>query len=1131
MSARQAEAMAERPAQRSDRSAALGDHASRNVFMQRQGSGTPALGQHLPDTISSGGSSLAPDMRGDMEQRFGRDFSSVRIHDDAHAHDSARAANAAAYTVGDHVVFGAGRYQPNTPAGQHLLAHELAHTVQQAGLQRRGLDGIQSGDDAGLEAEAERAAGAAVRNQPVPSLTTLAKPRLSRAPDGVSSEAGAGPTAPAEDAPNPALLAKLSSIPNVTSVTEGSGSKSGKQVSVTLSTFASDKPKGPASSTNSVLTKRGAEKSLVYVAPVTALKTSKLVKETDADTKFYTGAWLSKYGFSSLQQLSGKLKAYRQTDDGKKEVTGDHIDKIAKVFGDGRLTGTGKYETDANVDHIVEKQVQGQSIADNMQLLNAAENQSAGSSLNNKIVATANEILAALADSKIAAIRVRFDNIVYPSGGASDGITRIEELLKGGTALKGTLSAAAMAGTKTQLLSGGSSATIHIGKGKTDIANNGSNDLASALIPTLTLQTYNRPGAAPAKSETVEASVNPARLSAIIPSPGQKIIINATEANAPAAPAAAGSDATAAAPAEAGGALPARRLSFPDKSDFKFVFPYLSPGRFTKFGIDEKGGLTAIGSITPSIKFLKEIGVKLEGNEFSLLADLGPENFKPPFEGLRVTEAALKMKLAPEFRPSGNFGFEVGPKGKPYVLGKVAAGVEGGAFVANGDLEGQNIPGVSDAKGKVRYSSIDGWYGQVTASTSKIPRVKQAQVTFGFSSTASGTKFFADGGISFDIGNGRDLRIEAKYNGSALVYSGKLEWEKPIKLVDKVTLGFTYDGTTLVGTGKVPVTYSRAGASFTGDLTVTYLKKGDEDGRISGGGKLSVKTAKVDGHLIINVNEKGAIWGEGSVAYQINDKIKPTVGVKLSPDGKITLMGKIELTKPIVLFPAKGGERDLIKVNIDFIIPGPFPGLADPMVHLGAGVRFSYGIGPGQIVNTVIEGSFDPFEDGKNAQLKFTSTFEVPAHVGLTGILEAGLGIAVLGGIGAKVHGGLRLEPGFQLKLATAIPIVAQYANGDFEFEGRVEMTGGLTLGLAIKFYAHVEAFAGAASKDFDWAIKNYSYDAAQQMKLTLAKLGYSTKTGVKWPELSDITIEPKSIDPIAMIKKTAQSAKAALGG
>lgn len=66
-----------------------------------------------------------------MESRFGYDFSTVRVHTGARAADSAQAVQARAYTVGRDVVFGAGEYQPATTAGQRLLAHELAHVVQQ----------------------------------------------------------------------------------------------------------------------------------------------------------------------------------------------------------------------------------------------------------------------------------------------------------------------------------------------------------------------------------------------------------------------------------------------------------------------------------------------------------------------------------------------------------------------------------------------------------------------------------------------------------------------------------------------------------------------------------------------------------------------------------------------------------------------------------------------------------------------------------------------------------------------------------------------------------------------------------------------------------------------------------------
>ncbi|MEP7219674.1 MAG: DUF4157 domain-containing protein, partial [Bacteroidota bacterium] len=83
------------------------------------------------DVVGSSGSPLDADVRQYMEPRFAHDFSGVRVHTDAHAAESADAVNALAYTVGDRVVFGANRYRPGTMEGKRLLAHELAHVVQQ----------------------------------------------------------------------------------------------------------------------------------------------------------------------------------------------------------------------------------------------------------------------------------------------------------------------------------------------------------------------------------------------------------------------------------------------------------------------------------------------------------------------------------------------------------------------------------------------------------------------------------------------------------------------------------------------------------------------------------------------------------------------------------------------------------------------------------------------------------------------------------------------------------------------------------------------------------------------------------------------------------------------------------------
>lgn len=65
--------------------------------------------------------------------RFGTDFSHVRIHAGRQAAESAGSINARAYTLGSNIVFGAGQYQPETSQGKRLIAHELAHTVQQGG--------------------------------------------------------------------------------------------------------------------------------------------------------------------------------------------------------------------------------------------------------------------------------------------------------------------------------------------------------------------------------------------------------------------------------------------------------------------------------------------------------------------------------------------------------------------------------------------------------------------------------------------------------------------------------------------------------------------------------------------------------------------------------------------------------------------------------------------------------------------------------------------------------------------------------------------------------------------------------------------------------------------------------------
>jgi len=124
-----------------------GKEEKKGVMRAESGAG-PAPVEAPPvvhEVIGGAGSPLDSDARSFMEPRFGHDFGSVRVHTDARAAESARAVNARAYTVGSHVVFGAGEYDPSGSGGRHLLAHELTHVVQQGAS--HGVQRQLAGDD------------------------------------------------------------------------------------------------------------------------------------------------------------------------------------------------------------------------------------------------------------------------------------------------------------------------------------------------------------------------------------------------------------------------------------------------------------------------------------------------------------------------------------------------------------------------------------------------------------------------------------------------------------------------------------------------------------------------------------------------------------------------------------------------------------------------------------------------------------------------------------------------------------------------------------------------------------------------------------------------------------------------
>jgi len=144
------------------------------------------------DVLRSPGHPLDDATRTYFEPRFSQDFSHVRVHSDSMAAKSAKAVNALAYAVGPHVVFASGQFQPESPAGRKLLAHELTHTLQQRRAAPNGnlligptWDPFEREADAASQsvleaAGASRVSGAhsiSLRRQPLPTQQSPAPSR------------------------------------------------------------------------------------------------------------------------------------------------------------------------------------------------------------------------------------------------------------------------------------------------------------------------------------------------------------------------------------------------------------------------------------------------------------------------------------------------------------------------------------------------------------------------------------------------------------------------------------------------------------------------------------------------------------------------------------------------------------------------------------------------------------------------------------------------------------------------------------------------------------------------------------------------------------------------------------------
>ena len=113
------------------RKSAVGEKESGKTISTTESATREASARAEMRVLNGRGSPLPASQRTFFESRFGHDFTAVRVHSDSRSADLARSVNARAFTLGQDIVFGRGEYRPESGEGARLLAHELAHVVQQ----------------------------------------------------------------------------------------------------------------------------------------------------------------------------------------------------------------------------------------------------------------------------------------------------------------------------------------------------------------------------------------------------------------------------------------------------------------------------------------------------------------------------------------------------------------------------------------------------------------------------------------------------------------------------------------------------------------------------------------------------------------------------------------------------------------------------------------------------------------------------------------------------------------------------------------------------------------------------------------------------------------------------------------
>jgi hypothetical protein len=1013
------------------------------------------------------GDPLSKDALADMRARFGRDFSAVRVHTDAEAAALCAQVRARAFTVGNDVFFAPGELAPETERGRELLAHELAHVVQQSGGATRKL------------MRNETATGETP--PPAPTLTdSFNDPSRGRIDTGTDK----------------LIRIRQLRVPDFK-----------------LRFFNQFRAR-----------------DTVYWRPNVAAGGQSREERTQQRTVWEDAVQSAADRHadrllrrSHRTQQGNQSVYYLSYNGGNSFLIGNEDDIKVRMR---RPTWTGEGRPQAfQVDHQVEDQLGGPDAIGNMWLLDAHTNQSAGPTLAGEIDRTVSGFIDHVQDRVLdppadvdearRTYRVEFERFAGGLGGYGNltpltnyylrrDIERGRHLrnvrpmsqrdidrsgLLDGDAEHIDLFPNTIGGYRYRLvfdpasstytqesrigLSGGSNSVSGQNFDIQSVSYNAADHTGSLIIQVPGVGKAERMGVDPVTTDPIP----------ILPLPG----------------------------IEWGGRFDKNALKRTVAAKVQ-AFPGLSPLRLDDVDLDDQG-VTMQGQITPNIPLLRDssINFAVQGEQFQVWKTFtGPElNLPGP---LQITSTSLTLTGSNQgFSLSGRAKLEIANLGEGYLAAEAGTSFEGAAGFAveggfsfdtslfdpaevtlryaDGALSGSGTLGIPEGKVPgVRSATIRADYARDRFSATgeaelAVPGVERGTLTLTHSEeegTTIGGTFTLSGDIPGIRGGEIGAEITRRPEGEGYKVSASGEAQPDIPGVDS-TLSVEYDD-----------------GAFTASVTASYAR-GMLSGEIEAGA--TNRTLNAEGEPTGDPGEEILVYGGGEVTIQIAPWLQGTAGIRFAPDGEVTVTGRIGLPSQIEIFPRQEVDRRIFSIAVQApIIPGI-------VAEIGGGLSAQAGIGPGVIDRLELGIEYNPAHE-EDTHVTGDGHLNVPADAGLRLSVRAGIGLGITG---ASATGGLEIGGTLGIEGAAEASVHVDWMpSRGLEINARVGVHAQPAFTFDISGYVSVRVL-GFSVYDETWELASY-------------RLGSDYRFGISLPvryregepfdiSLSDVEFEIPDID------------------